>query len=1045
MLKWLTSPSKTPSPPPPSSGSPSPSVSAESSPRRNSHFEAPGLRSASPSRLAALATKLFSNGGGSGNGLSPSGLGHSASTSSSTSSSSSSSSSQFQPRNSLDLQRSPSPSATPPPPSKTGSLPVVSRVSVTTSSSVLVSQSQSQSHSDSEDSPLTPSTSNSTSSLANNDDALSATSTSTSTSAQSNNINQSNTSTTPQLAQRFSFSSIPQRILSPISNLIRATPTPPPNDSDDSDVEDDSNPVVVVVSPPEEDTTTVSHIPPASVPSLFRSPLANVVYTNDGSDDLGSDSPSPSAAVEEENVLPTPDCSPASPDELLSSEEPVIETSGDLADSSLNHKDNTVIIISTEDSAVQSSDSIGTVIVDPVVLIDGDEAALPLKQIDSAIIEATVSDAPSVDSSEYLSDAIEAPTDNIVHILSTNGPLITPLESSVEVDSVASLLEDTTIISANNSVPRLESASADASATTTSTKDEPTIESNSTNDKLIESLQDAMTTTISPIIASAAEPTSATQTNVIPKLQFRPKPTPQERQTLTANILSLCRPLFFPTPLPPYSEQPQKEDPMTLSIASEISTTTSVSLVTVPDQPCSKRFKREELGPVLSTCNLPRHLAFAVHKRILESHPSSNPEDAKTIGWDQFHRFMVGVYQHIYPDTDAFTFEVLKANGDRNWVCDDDFRIIVEDVLSTHTAFEFLASSPAFQARFTETVISRLLYLTPRHGRNRLTLRDIRTSHIASLLINLESATNSLGASIPSVFSYKDFYVIYCKFWELDRDRDMVLTIYDLELYGRRALSHAALARIVECFGVNVDAGEVAGHAAGTAGETVRCLGYKEFIAFILSVEDKTTDSALEYWFRILDLDGDGVLSLLELETFWEHQHMRLPEQYSVFDFFSMILDLIRPHATSLTLMDLKRNRHASGLFLDLLLDSRKHVENIRRSTDVGFRMRDEVWTEEEVSSTSSAETKRKEEDDGSGIGGGFEVVMDLENVVKRYKLQGWSKFSEKAYRELSAPAEVDSADEGEVTDDEDQVAAAAAVASVDTVDGLADKKLADV
>ncbi|KAJ3043940.1 hypothetical protein HDU99_009952 [Rhizoclosmatium hyalinum] len=143
--------------------------------------------------------------------------------------------------------------------------------------------------------------------------------------------------------------------------------------------------------------------------------------------------------------------------------------------------------------------------------------------------------------------------------------------------------------------------------------------------------------------------------------------------------------------------------------------------------------------------------------------------------------------------------------------------------------------------------------------------------------------------------------------------------------------------------------------------------------------------------------------------------------------------------------MDLKRNRHASGLFLDLLLDSRKHVENIRRSTDVGFRMRDEVWTEEEVSSTSSAETKRKEEDDGSGIGGGFEVVMDLENVVKRYKLQGWSKFSEKAYRELSAPAEVDSADEGEVTDDEDQVAAAAAVASVDTVDGLADKKLAEV
>lgn len=43
-------------------------------------------------------------------------------------------------------------------------------------------------------------------------------------------------------------------------------------------------------------------------------------------------------------------------------------------------------------------------------------------------------------------------------------------------------------------------------------------------------------------------------------------------------------------------------------------------------------------------------------------------------------------------------------------------------------------------------------------------------------------------------------------------------------------------------------------------------------LGFILSEEDKSTVTALEYWFRILDLDQDGVLCLYELEQFWEQQ-----------------------------------------------------------------------------------------------------------------------------------------------------------------------------
>lgn len=46
-------------------------------------------------------------------------------------------------------------------------------------------------------------------------------------------------------------------------------------------------------------------------------------------------------------------------------------------------------------------------------------------------------------------------------------------------------------------------------------------------------------------------------------------------------------------------------------------------------------------------------------------------------------------------------------------------------------------------------------------------------------------------------------------------------------------------------------------------------MGYEDFVWFVLSEEDKTSDSSLEYWFRCVDLDGDGKLSSSELLVRW--------------------------------------------------------------------------------------------------------------------------------------------------------------------------------
>ncbi|KAJ3265954.1 hypothetical protein HDU77_003044 [Chytriomyces hyalinus] len=488
------------------------------------------------------------------------------------------------------------------------------------------------------------------------------------------------------------------------------------------------------------------------------------------------------------------------------------------------------------------------------------------------------------------------------------------------------------------------------------------------------------------------------------RLTFRSFVHPSEKERLADQALESARPIFFPI------------------VSSGSIDTVRSSVGSIKDLQKSKSFTRQEFHSVTECCRLPRHLTYALHKKICamnQAHdtiPSNDLSQISQVTWVQFEAFVEGLYRRFYPDVEALTFEILRTqtNGDRILV-PEDFRVFVEDVLENNSAFAFLASSPDFQLRFTETVIVRLFYSNHFHGRNRMSLRDFRTAHVYKVIAEIEAATNSLSLSIPAPFCYKDFYVIYCAFWELDKDHDMYLTLHDLERYSDRGVSHAALARVVECYGRVPDvSAKKSTPASASASPTspsapelvqesstiellaqnrIKCFGFQEFVAFIMAVEDKTSVSGLYYWFRVLDIDEDGLVSLLEIETFWEHQYTKVPEQYTVFDFFSLILDLIRPEASSISLLDLKRNAVAAGLFLDFLLDSRRHVENIRRSADVSYRLNDEVWILEDVGSVKPPSQDDGEEDS---------PVEEAGALSKRIKLEGWQKFVERRYRLLS-------------------------------------------
>jgi len=105
-------------------------------------------------------------------------------------------------------------------------------------------------------------------------------------------------------------------------------------------------------------------------------------------------------------------------------------------------------------------------------------------------------------------------------------------------------------------------------------------------------------------------------------------------------------------------------------------------------------------------------------------------------------------------------------------------------------------------------------------------------------------------------FSYDQFYVVYVKFVGLDQDRDMRLDHRELMDYGDEGsgtLSARIVTRILE---VNLTDPES------------KTMNLQDFTVFLMAEVDKTTPQSLEYWFQVLDLDQDGILSLRELHTF---------------------------------------------------------------------------------------------------------------------------------------------------------------------------------
>ncbi|KAL0797326.1 hypothetical protein Bca101_052500 [Brassica carinata] len=296
-------------------------------------------------------------------------------------------------------------------------------------------------------------------------------------------------------------------------------------------------------------------------------------------------------------------------------------------------------------------------------------------------------------------------------------------------------------------------------------------------------------------------------------------------------------------------------------------------------------------------CKLPSFLSSALFRKI-------DPNCTGLVTRDAFIKYWIDGNM-LTMDTASQIYNILRQQ-ECKYLRQADFKPFLDELLATHPGLEFLKTTCEFQERYAETVIYRIFYYINRSGTGCLTLRELKRGNLISAMQQLDEE-NDIN-KIIRYFSYEHFYVIYCRFWELDGDHDCFIDKDNLIKYGNHALTYRIVDRIFSQAPRKFTS-KVEGK-----------MSYEDFVYFILAEEDKSSEPSLEYWFKCIDLDGNGVITPNEIQFFFEEQLHRMEsitqEPVHFNDILCQIIDMIKPEMENcITLQDLKGSKLSGNVF----------------------------------------------------------------------------------------------------------------------------------
>eukprot|EP00753_Platysulcus_tardus_P006509 PLAT14261.1.p1 GENE.PLAT14261.1~~PLAT14261.1.p1 ORF type:complete len:646 (+),score=297.02 PLAT14261.1:29-1966(+) len=285
-----------------------------------------------------------------------------------------------------------------------------------------------------------------------------------------------------------------------------------------------------------------------------------------------------------------------------------------------------------------------------------------------------------------------------------------------------------------------------------------------------------------------------------------------------------------------------------------------------------------------------------------------------------------------YDEVDRL-FRLLKS-PERAYIFPNDLKPMMLEILALHPGLEFLEATPEFQERYALTVITRIFYEVNSSWTGAISARELRRSDLLSAM-HLLDEEDDINA-VLRFFSYEHFYVIYCKFWELDNDHDFRISKEDLLRYDNHALTGKIVERVFE-----------ASPCPFRVPDKDK-MGYQAFSYFLLAEEDKSTQRSLDFWFRVCDLDCNGIIGPLEMRHFYAEQAHRMEclghEVVPFEDMVCQMMDLIHPTVDGkLRLSDfLTERQRMVGVFFSALFNLNKFI---------AFEQRDPFYMKQQMQS----------------------------------------------------------------------------------------------
>ncbi|KJH41213.1 hypothetical protein DICVIV_12814 [Dictyocaulus viviparus] len=343
--------------------------------------------------------------------------------------------------------------------------------------------------------------------------------------------------------------------------------------------------------------------------------------------------------------------------------------------------------------------------------------------------------------------------------------------------------------------------------------------------------------------------------------------------------------------------------------------------------------------------------------RVYRELPHEQSRPASMLDFSVWWRAMTSVAHD-----EAARFIYTLSYGSRSYLVREDLYGMVMDIMHSHPGLEFCREAVDFHDKYCDVVIARIMWNLGCVWRGRITADSLRKSDFLEKVRQLQEDAD-INRCLR-YFSYEHFYVIYCKFWELDTNHDQLVNKADMRRHKDGAITDIVIDRIFS------------NAVRNTRKETMNLV---DFTNFLLAEEDKTHPTSLEYWFRILDEDGDGLISMYEMERFHQAVIAKLTdegiESMSFKDVVCQMLDMICPvSSTSFRLSDLKKCPLSVRL-LNSLVNWRKFYA--QEVTEGSERVLDETGRELsdwERFCSEEYETMMENEEE---VDGNFSVYLD--------------------------------------------------------------------